>query len=331
MKNNKEIIVIVSGVGAIIGQGVVKSLRKIASNIRIIGVDRKEDGIGPFLCDIFYKKPNIKEDTLNYLEFWINLIEKEKTKLIIPALEVDVKFFSTHKIKIESTGCLIALNNIELIKHSEDKWNFGEILRKNGFPHIPTTLARTWNDCQKEVGNFPMILKPRIGNGSRGIVKIENEADFRYWSLKSDTNFMLQKYIGDDEHEYTVGAFGLGNGEIIPPIIFKRKLSVAGNTQYAEVINNNLISEQVNLLAKFFKPIGPTNFQFRIEGEKIYLLEINPRMSSSTSLRSAFGYNEAQMCLEYFIDRRFPIIPNIKMGKGWRYYEDYIEYDSIII
>ena len=69
IKNNEEVMVIVSGVGAIIGQGVVKSLKKIKSNVRIIGVDQKGDGVGPFLCDFFYKKPNFKEDTLLYLEF----------------------------------------------------------------------------------------------------------------------------------------------------------------------------------------------------------------------------------------------------------------------
>jgi hypothetical protein len=59
-------------------------------------------------------------------------------------------------------------------------------------------------------------------------------------------------------------------------------------------------------LAFHFKPIGPTNFQFRFDSGNFKLLEINPRISSATSIRTKLGYNETKMSIDYFL---FNILP----------------------
>ena len=109
----------------------------------------------------------------------------------------------------------------------------------------------------------------------------------------------------------------------------KRKLSKDGFTEKAEVISMNEIKEAVSNLCKLFKPVGPTNFQFRVHNGGLKLLEINPRISSSTSIRTAFGYNESQMAVEYFLENKSIDQPHIKMGKAIRYVEDFIFYDTI--
>jgi carbamoyl-phosphate synthase large subunit len=56
-------------------------------------------------------------------------------------------------------------------------------------------------------------------------------------------------------------------------------------------------------------------------------LEINPRISSATSIRAAFGYNESLMSLEFFLEQKRPVQPRIRTGRAVRYTEDYIFYD----
>jgi carbamoyl-phosphate synthase large subunit len=107
----------------------------------------------------------------------------------------------------------------------------------------------------------------------------------------------------------------------------KRSLSKDGFTEKAEITNNNIIELEVEKLCKIFKPIGPTNFQFRKQNEQFKLLEINPRISSSTSIRSKFGYNESEMSVQYFVKNISPKQPLIRHGKAIRYIEDYIVYE----
>ena len=322
-KPGDTITVVVTAVGALIGQGIIRSLRLSGMSVRIIGVDRDPFGIGPFWCDAFFAKPAVDESSSVYLDFWKNLLTDEAVDLVLPGLELDVLFFSRNRADFAGFDARIVLNDTGVIELAQDKWDFGLELERLGLPAIPARLGAGWTDCARELG-LPLLLKPRQGNGSRGIAVLHDEDDFNYWSRKSKDAFLIQKFIGSDEQEFTVGAFGFGDGTALPPIIFRRKLSVAGNTQYAEVVDYKVLTDMVTRLAAIFKPVGPTNYQFRMDGETPYLLEINPRFSSSTSLRAAFGYNEAAMSVEYYLHGKRPETPEIRSGRGWRYYEDLV-------
>ena len=316
--------VVVTGVGAIIGQGIVKSLRQCKGSVRVVGVDRDPDCLGSHLCDAFHAKPACDESSQEYLEFWHHLLRDKSIDLVLPGLEVDLFFMNANRDKLSDFGTTLGLNAAGLIDLARDKWQLGQEITKAGLISIPTVLSREWGECVEALGPPPLLLKPREGSGSRGIVRIDDEPDLHYWSQKSGDNFMVQKIVGDGNEEYTAGAFGLGAGKTLPPIIFRRRLSPAGNTQFAEVVTDKSISEAIEKLSAYFKPVGPTNYQFRKEGDLAYLLEINPRLSSSSSLRAAFGYNEAQMSLDYFLDGIQPDQPGIIPGRAWRYAEDFV-------
>ena len=314
--------IIVTGVGAIIGQGIAKSLRQSGFDVTIIGVDKQITPFAQSLCDLCVEKPKVDEEDSAYLDFWMSLIVEQQVDLIIPGLEVDVFFLNQHRQYFLNT--CIALNNPTLIELAKDKWHTFQFLQRAHVVAIPSLLPESWQECLTQLGSPPYILKPRCGNGSRGIVELEDESDFLYWKRKVKYSFLVQPKIGSDETEYTAAAFGLGDGRSLAPIIFRRKLSVAGNTQYAEVCEEPGIVELIAQLSQLLSPVGPTNYQFRKHGDLWYLLEINPRISSSNSLRTAFGYNEAAMCVAYYLLQQEPSPVTITSGKGWRYYEDFV-------
>lgn len=323
-----ELVVVVSGVGAIIGQGIIKSLRESRYSVRIVGLDRSNRSPGPFLCDVFHQKPSCEEDAPDYIAFWRDILKKERVDIIMPGLEVDMFFLDAQRQLFHELGVAVAINRSELIALSADKWQLGEQLADAGLPRIPSSIPENWEQAVSELGNPPLLLKPRNGNGSRGIARLHDDRDFDYWRAKSGGNWMLQRIVGDDSNEFTVGVFGFGDGKSIDPIVLKRRLSAAGNTLEAQVANDPAIEEATEKLTKHFKPVGPTNYQFRKEGDTAYLLEINPRFSSSNSLRTAFGFNEAEMAIDYFKFGRIPQTPLIKAGTAWRYSEDFVHYAS---
>ena len=332
MNNVKvEVTALVTGVGAIIGQGIIKGLRKSNYSVRVVGIDRSSQSLGPFFCDAFYQKPLCNEDSPEYFKFWSDILKKERVDIILPGLEVDMFFLDTQRHTFDILGVSVALNHSKLIALSSDKWHLYQALLPVELSRIPSIIPETWDDAISELGSAPLLLKPRNGNGSRGIVKLDSEIDFNYWRVKSGNNWMLQKIVGDDSNEFTVGVFGFGDGEAGSPIVFKRRLSSAGNTLEATVVNDEVIEAAADKLTRYFKPLGPTNYQFRKEGDIAYLLEINPRFSSSNSLRTAFGYNEAEMAIDYFKFKHTPQNPDIRKGCAWRYSEDFVRYDSNII
>lgn len=317
--------VVVTGVGALIGQGISRSLRG-RSGIRIVGVDRRVTDLAKSFCDIAVEKPDLPETSDAYLEFWCDLLRTYSPTAVLPGLSVDVAFFRKNVEALRTSDSVIMLNRLDLIDLCVDKMVFGAALADAGFPSIPTARPSSWAEACDVLGAAPALLKPRRGEGSAGIVTLQDEADFTYWTQKSGDNWMLQRIMGSNDEEFTVGVFGLGDGTGIGPIIFRRTLARAGHTGFAEVVQNGTIRDITLEMVRHFRPVGPTNFQFRVDGGVPYLLEINPRFSSSCSLRTAFGFNEAQMSLEFLTTGDVQTPVRVSHGKAWRYNEDFVSY-----
>lgn len=320
-----ELTIAVTGVGAIIGQGIVRGIRALGRAIRIVGVDRNERSPGTYMVDVFEKKPEAPEDSPAYLDYWAHIISKHGIQLIMPGLEVDTFFLDQRRIWCDSLKVVVVLNSHQLIRKASNKWAFGKELASIGYPVIPSIQPDTWEEALEALGPPPLLLKPLQGNGSRGIVTLEDERDFEYWRVKTTQKWMLQRIVGSANEEYTIGVFGIGNGQLVGPLMFRRRLSALGNTQEVEVVRRHAVLESaVEQLCSYFCPIGPTNLQFRVEGSTAYLLEINPRFSSSSSLRTAFGFNEAAMAIDYYHENKSPKMPAIREGVAWRYFEDFV-------
>jgi carbamoyl-phosphate synthase large subunit len=110
-------------------------------------------------------------------------------------------------------------------------------------------------------------------------------------------------------------------------LLLRRTLARDGSTAKAWACVIPELNATVDALATLFRPVGPTNFQFRQHGGAYLLLEINPRLSSSTSVRAAFGSNDAAMCVEYFLEGRTPAPQPLRSGFAVRYIEDMVTYD----
>lgn len=314
----KQYSVLVTGVGAIIGYGIINSL-KMQKNyqIRIIGMDIYDDAYGQFLCDKFYIAE--RADSTNYLNFINKLVEEEKIDIIIPGIEQDM--YRLHELKDE-IGTKIVLNNDLLIDLSKDKLKTYEYFKAKGLNVIPTLYNKDYETYKSELGN-PFLLKPRTSYASKGIHKIYSEEEYNFYNKHQESN-IFQRIVGTESEEYTVGVFGDGNGSYSDSIILKRKLAQTGATDKAIVIENDtVLMKYVDQICQITKPIGPTNIQLRKEDGKMYLLEINPRISSAASIRAYAGYNDSLKSVAYYLEGVHLPASMKKLIKAVRFISDY--------
>lgn len=313
--------ILVSGASGVVGYGILKSLRRGEENLRLIGSSIYDFSVAPKFCDIFVKA--IPTSDSSYLDWLFHLIKKYSIDMIIPGIEIDMFTWNSNRKQLLEMGTFPLLNNSTLIDICKDKWLFYQcLLHAYKDILIPTAI-----DYNKLNFSFPVLLKPRIGFGSKGIVKISNVKDLENYRAKIGKELMIQPLIGTDDEEYTVSGFFDTNSDLLNLISFKRKLSKEGFTQEAQVVNID-IENSIQKLAYILKPVGPTNFQFRIERGCFKLLEVNPRISSATSIRSALGYNESKMSIDYFLNEKTPErfdVLTVLHKRAIRYSEDYIE------
>ena len=310
--------ILVTGVGSIIGYGIINSLRKSTIGINIIGVDIYDDAYGKHISDQFIQ--GVRADSVNYIDFINEIVNLHKIDLIIPGIEQDLYKLWENKNNINTS---VVINNDLCIRLSKNKWDTFNFLSGYTINLIPTLYQGSFTDSADVLG-LPFLIKPVSSYASKGIEVINNEAEFNAYVQKYTNERVCQKIVGSMESEFTISIFGDGAGKILDYIILRRNLSGEGATKKAIFVEDNDILVYVEQLAGILKPVGPLNIQVRKEAGKVYLLEINPRLSSACSIRTLMGYNEPELCIRYFLLKE-SIKPAAKIqGTVIRYIADYM-------
>jgi carbamoyl-phosphate synthase large subunit len=317
--------VLVSGASGIVGYGMLRSLRKSGKNLSLVGTTIYEDSAAQGFCDIFEKA--LPTDDPAYVAWLVRTVAKHGVELLFPGIEADMyRWIECAGEVVHGGRVKFVLNDAGLIALCKDKWTFYENLRESGLPCVlETTLDAGFEDLARRFG-VPFLLKPRRGFGSKGIVRVDSPATFSKHQGEIGSVLMVQPIMGTEHEEFSTSAFCDGDGGFHAHMTLRRKLSADGFTDRAEVVDVGDMESTLKALCRRFKPIGPTNFQFRRHQGTLKLLEINPRVSSATSIRTAFGYNECQMAVEYYLEGKTPVQPVIKQGRAVRYTEDLIFY-----
>lgn len=312
--------ILVSGAPGIVGYGILRNLAD--AGYRLIGTTIYLESPANCFSDIVEVVPLTTNE--KYIPYLLEMIEKYSINMIIPGIEADMISWHNHREKIEKTNTMVLLNSWELVSDCMDKWFFYEKLKRN---HLKCCIE---SSMEKDYAQFskPFIIKPRRGYGSKGVVKINTEQEFAQYRDRIGKDLMMQEFVGSDNEEYTVSVFFDKESQIAAAIAMRRKLSSAGFTEIAETVDFDPFTAIIEELARIFCPIGPTNFQFRRVGEEWKLLEINPRISSSTSIKAGFGFNECMMAIKYFLDGEKIQQPEIRKGRSIRYMEDYFIYND---
>jgi carbamoyl-phosphate synthase large subunit len=319
--------VLVSGSSGIVGYGVLRSLRQAGQPCFLVGTSIYDDSVAPAFCDVFEQAPLTGKP--EYLDWLLATLRRYRIDLLIPSIEIDMYHWVEHVPEIRATGAVPLLNVPELIALCKDKWAFYQRLAAAGGVScaIESSLEQDFAALAAKFG-LPFLLKPRRGFGSKGIVRVASEEMFQRHRADIGPVLMAQPIVGNDDEEFTTSAFCDGRGGYFASMTLRRKLSRDGFTEKAEVADSAEFVPAMDKLCRLFRPLGPTNFQFRRCTEGIKLLEINPRISSSTSIRTAFGYNESAMALAYFLDQHDPVQSAIRRGRAVRYTDEQIFYED---
>lgn len=316
------ITVMVTGVGSNIGQGIIKALKMSGIDVRIIGTDMNPLSAGLFRCDKGYVLP--PAESRDFKATVLRICKGEKVDIILIGSDPEVPFFSSEKNDIEhETGAFVLVNSEKIVDTFHDKWNTFLFLKENGFNYPESVLKgdASIKELIKRVG-FPLIVKPRIGGGSRNLFTVSDEKELKC-ALRKVLNPIIQEHIASDE-EYTTGIFFDSMSDIKGIITMKREL-VAGTTYRAIVDDFPVIKKEMKRIAELLRKegaIGPINIQCRLSKRGPITFEINPRFSGTTAFRAKFNFNEPKAAIRHFIMGEE--LDRFKNSKGivMRYWEE---------
>lgn len=323
----KNMRVLVTGAGSRIGQAVIKLIKKFNKKHFIITTDYFKDSVGFYWTNNYELLPDILSCEI---KVWLNALEKIITKykveLIIPGVDFELPYFSKYKLYLESKynlKCLISPE--EQIGLFNDKYLTYKFLVDNNINAPKTFLLDEYKLHSKKI-KFPVLIKPRVGSTSKGILQINNLNELKKLKLNSKKFIIQEKLNG---FEVTSGAV-IFNKKIYSLINLKRNLK-NGNTHSASLYKNKTIDNYIKKIIKVANFYGPINFQLFIYKNKPNLIEINPRFSGTSFSRSLFGLNEYKIVYSVIFKKNLNPKFKIKTGSVIKYIEDlFINKDKLI-
>ena len=139
--------ILVTGIGAIIGYGVIHSLRKSQYDVNIVGMDIFEDAVGQVWCDQFIRAKLAADP--EYIVFLKNIIDRFSIDLVFFGTEQEIQKCFEARVELGEYYKKLVINNDNIIRLSEDKWLTGKFLEDNGLDAIPASITADFEQAKK--------------------------------------------------------------------------------------------------------------------------------------------------------------------------------------
>jgi carbamoyl-phosphate synthase large subunit len=288
--------ILVTGAGALLGQGIIKSLRLAATNYHVIAADPDPRGVGLFWADTAYVIPLASD--CNYLKAIHRILDRERPDAVLIGTDVELTLFANHKVELETMfNTRIIVSPPEVIAIADDKWLTYSFLKAHGLPHPRTALPEGVDDLLSEC-DFPLVVKPRKGARSVGVRVAKNKTELQYALLVAD-DAVVQECVATPRDEFTSGVIIIEND--VRSVVTMRRDLRDGNTYRAYIEPDSPFNGFLSNAAQTLGGYGPLNFQFRVAKGVPKIFEINARFSGTTPLRAYAGFNEVDLLLRHVV------------------------------
>ncbi|MEN0061670.1 MAG: ATP-grasp domain-containing protein [Myxococcota bacterium] len=288
--------VLVTGAGALLGQGILRALQASSLNVELIAVDPSPLAAGLYWVDRAHRVPMARDPA--YLDVLSEILGREEPDAVLIGTDVELEVLASHRHALEErfrTHIIVA--SPEVVAIADDKYQTASFLLSRGFAAPLSGLPGEEERILDAVG-FPLVVKPRVGARSVGLSIVHDRAELDR-AVSSLADPVIQEHVATADEEYTAGTLTF-NGVCHASIVMRRDLR-DGNTYRAFVEPWPELNAQVSELATALGAYGPANFQFRLDGDTVKVFEINARFSGTTPLRHKAGFPEVEMVLRHVV------------------------------
>ena len=281
----------ISSIGGDIAQSIIGIISETFDSITVFGSDVNTDQPGYFMVNHFEVSPHA--DDPNFFRWLTKFLRNNLMDYYIPTNEIELRALasiSDNQLNKVLGSCSIIWAGRSAVSLFGDKCLTSKFLTKIG---VKTPLV--YEDLGEiQDSDFPLIVKPRFGSGSKNVFRCDSKRELE-GSLLFVPRPIIQKFIGENNQEFTAGIFRNSSGES-KVIIFRRKL-VGGATGWAEVYQNIQIEKICINIASAVNLSGSINVQFRLDKGEPSVFEINGRLSSTVYMRHLLGFEDLKWSL----------------------------------
>ncbi|GIX36342.1 MAG: carbamoyl-phosphate synthase large chain [Lysobacteraceae bacterium] len=260
--------------------------------------------------DRLYFEPLTLEDVLEIVE-----LEKPEGVIVQYGGQTPLKLARA----LEAAGVPIIGTSPDSIDLAEDRERFQKLIDRLGLRQPPNRTARSAEEAlalAREIG-YPLVVRPSYVLGGRAMEVVYSDADLARYirdavQVSEDSPVLLDRFL-DHAVEVDVDIVADAGGAVLVGGIMQHieEAGVHSGDSSCSLPPYSLgaamqdrLREQVRMLARELRVVGLMNTQFAIQGEDIYVLEVNPRASRTVPFVSkATGLALAKVAARCMVGR----------------------------
>ncbi len=223
---------------------------------------------------------------------------------------------------LEAAGAPIIGTSPDSIDLAEDRERFQHLIQQLGLRQPPNRTARTEGEAAElaaEIG-YPLVVRPSYVLGGRGMEVVYSEQDLMQYmreavSVSNESPVLLDRFL-EDAVEVDVDAVCDGSHVVVGGIMEHIEQAGVHSGDSACSLppynlsqhSQDIIRRQTAELARGLNVVGLMNIQFAIQGEDVYLLEVNPRASRTVPFVSkATGISLAKVAARCMVGKTLEV------------------------
>lgn len=318
MRTEKMPRILVTGASGDSAQGVIRALRGAATPYFIASVCIHQRNPGFLMSDASAVAPPCRLED-EYIRFLADFIAIHRIDVMIPTVDSELPFIARRRADIErETGARVIVGahdavltccDKDLTAHYLDTIRVGQpVMIRGGLEEVRRNL---------EAG-VAVIMKPRIGGGSRGISILGRDDLGQAESLNADC--IYQRYEAYRK-EYT--SVVMKDGARVAAVAVLERVLNEGRTTWCRRIPSAPFERMLETVASGLD-MPYVNVQFGQAGDEFQVFDLNPRFSGSTAV-FAQVFNGPDLLVRRALEGAMPLFtPSTRYFESMRYLADYI-------
>ena len=235
--------------------------------------------------DRLYFEPLTLEDVLEIVD-----LEQPKGVIVQYGGQTPLKLARA----LEAAGVPVVGTTPDSIDLAEDRERFQQMIQNLGLTQPPNRTARNAEEAlaHAQAIGYPLVVRPSYVLGGRAMEVVYSDADLSRYirdavKVSNDSPVLLDRFL-DNAVEVDVDIVADASGEVLIGGIMEHieEAGVHSGDSSCSLPPYSLsreiqdrLREQVRAMARGLKVVGLMNTQFAIQGDTIYVLEVNPRAS----------------------------------------------------